>query len=73
MNTSHFCICYLDIKSSYSKVRYYCNMSKRVTIIISDINFKKLSMIRAKMIEEGQNASLSRVINDMLTKSLKDN
>jgi len=48
-------------------------MSKRVTIIISDVNYKKLSIIRASMIKDGQNVSFSRVINDTLTKSLKDN
>ena len=46
-------------------------MSKRITIVMSDTNNKKLRHIQAKMINEGQNASYSRVVNEILSHSLK--
>jgi len=46
-------------------------MSKRVTVILSDINHKKICVIRSKLIADGETASFSRVVNEMITKALK--
>jgi predicted CopG family antitoxin len=46
-------------------------MSKRVTIMIDDENFKKLRNLQAKMIKESnESVSFSRVINDIIRKGL---
>ncbi len=47
-------------------------MTKRVTIMIDDDNDKKLRDIQSKRIKESQSSvSYSRVLNDILTRSLK--
>ncbi|MCH7967265.1 MAG: hypothetical protein IIB02_07635 [Thaumarchaeota archaeon] len=47
-------------------------MAKRITIILDDDNIKKLRAIQAKKIKESiKSVSFSRVINDILRKSLK--
>lgn len=47
-------------------------MSKRVTIILDDDNFKKLREKQAKLIKEHvKSVSFSKVINDVLRKNIK--
>lgn len=47
-------------------------MTKRVTIMIDDDNDKKLRDLQAKRIREEQcSVSYSRVLNDILSRSLK--
>jgi len=47
-------------------------MSKRVTIVLDDTIVKKLRMIQAKHIQKSlTNISFSKIINDLLQKSLK--
>lgn len=47
-------------------------MSKRVTIMINEDLDKKLRLLQAKKIQQEQTSySYSRVINDILRKSLK--
>ena len=46
-------------------------MSKRVTVVMDDENFKKLRNLQAKMIKESdKSVSFSRVINDIIRKGL---
>lgn len=47
-------------------------MSKRVTIVLSDINHRKLRVIQSKLTEDGDTTSFSKVINMELSKSLKN-
>lgn len=47
------------------------NMPKRITIVMDDDNVKKLRSLQAKMIKESEGSvSLSRVINEILAKSM---
>jgi len=47
-------------------------MGKRITIVLDDDLVKKLHDIQAKLIKESKaSASFSRVINEVLRKSLK--
>ncbi len=47
-------------------------MARRVTIMLDDDLLKKLHEIQAKQIKESQKSvSFSRVLNEMLRKSLK--
>lgn len=53
-------------------VIFYYNMTKRVTIMIDDDNDKKLRDLQSKRIREEQcSVSYSRVLNDILSRSLK--
>ena len=55
----------------YRLIIYYI-MTKRVTIMIYDDNDKKLRDIQSKRIKEEQcSVSYSRVLNDVLSRSLK--
>lgn len=47
-------------------------MPKRVTIVMTDINQKKLRIIQGKLIQEGKSVSFSRVVNDVLSDALKN-
>ena len=47
-------------------------MGIRVTVVLSEINNKKLRKIQAKMIDEGDNASFSRTLNVVVAQALKD-
>ena len=47
-------------------------MPKRVTIVLDEDNLKKLRTIQAKLLKETvSSVSFSRVINDVLRKTLK--
>ena len=46
-------------------------MSKRVTFMIDDDIDKKLRLRQAKIIQQGQSYSYTRVVNDTLRKVLK--
>lgn len=47
-------------------------MSRRVTIMIDDDLNKKLRVLQAKIIQQGQSSySYSRVVNDTIRKGLK--
>ena len=47
-------------------------MSRRVTIMIDDDNFKKLRLMQAKLLKETDSSvSFSRVINEAISIALK--
>ncbi len=47
-------------------------MSKRITVVLDDDIDKKLRLRQAKMIQQNQSSySYSKVLNDVLRKSLK--
>jgi len=47
-------------------------MADRVTITITDINKKRLRDIQSRRIKEGETCSFSKIINEVLARSLKN-